>query len=208
MLVYDPVDLRHHFRGAGEGRDHAAIVKDVVIGQDAAVAGFLAAFGGAVLEPFLGGLIAADMEVPGDLRDALEPASGVYCEAAEFGVVFGLVRDTRFAAAGEADAFRVFQDRQRICVEQVERDEFRADRDQCLEQRPAAGQRDARKVVLQIIGIARAIGGRMQHRIDIVEQVARAEALAPLPALTPLGRERALVRAFDAVVVGQVSKRG
>ncbi len=79
-------------------------MKDVVFGQDAAIAGLLAALGGAVLQPFLGGLIAADVEVPGDLRHVLEPAVGVDRDAAELGVIFGLVRDAGLATAGEADA--------------------------------------------------------------------------------------------------------
>src|SRR3990167_4138720 len=71
------IDLGHDAAGFGEGDNHAAVVEDVVIGQDAAIGLLLAALGGAVLEPFFAGLIAADVELPGGLGHVLEPAGGV-----------------------------------------------------------------------------------------------------------------------------------
>ena len=64
----------------GEGGAEAAVVGDVVEGQDAALA---------ILRPFLGGTVAADGEVPRLRRDAFEMLVRVYPDPARF-VVGGL----------------------------------------------------------------------------------------------------------------------
>ena len=94
-------------------------------------------------------------------------------------------------------ALGVLKDGPRLGVEQVERNDLGAERNQHLEQGPAAGERDAREVALQIIGKQRPTGGRMQHRIDVIEQIGRAEALPRLAALAARGGSIAVCSAFS-----------
>ena len=88
---------------------------------------------------FWAGLIAADMEVPGDLGDGFEPAAGVDIDAAVGGIEGRGLGDAGFAAAGETDALVVGEDRQLVRaeamlgIEQMGSDEIGADWHQCLE---------------------------------------------------------------------------
>ena len=63
MLLNDLVDLPHQADSLLECNDNLLVVSDVVLGESAALA---------ILEPFLANLVAADAEVPHDLRHAME----------------------------------------------------------------------------------------------------------------------------------------
>lgn len=63
MFLNDFVYLRHQADGFVEGDDYFLVVGDVVFGEGAAFA---------VFEPFLADLVAADVEIPDVVGDALE----------------------------------------------------------------------------------------------------------------------------------------
>ena len=101
----------------------------------------------------------------------------------------------------------------------MQRDQFAAQRHERGEQHARSGGGDARVIRFQEFGIAAAIGGCVQHGIDIVEQVARTERLGQVTAPVPRRIEQAdlfglgldevltqiaLLAARDAVFVGEL----
>ena len=67
----------HYFISHHQRLDYALVVEDVVEREGA---------GGAVFEPLLGGLVAADVEVPGGGGNAVEVLVGVNPDAADCAV--------------------------------------------------------------------------------------------------------------------------
>src|SRR5690606_21909869 len=116
---------------------------------------------------------------------------------------------------------RVLQDRLFLRLEQVERNQPAAEWNERGKGGAILGDRDARAIRFQEFGIAAAIGGCVEDRIDPVEQVARPEVLlqiaAPMPRLIEkadlFGLLVAVVRAHamlfaarDAVTIGHLRR--
>ncbi len=80
-------------------------------------------------------------------------------------------------------------------AQQVQINEFRAELCQVAEQFHVAGERQAREVDLEQLGVAFAVGWAVEHRVGIVKHILRADGdvvlyLTPVAAATPPLRMR------------------
>lgn len=73
LINFNFINLPHHPIRLCQSLDDLLIMHDVFEIEDSAFA---------VFQPFLGGLVAADVEVPGDFRDGVEVLFGVDVDAA------------------------------------------------------------------------------------------------------------------------------
>lgn len=73
VLLIDFINLLHHSIRLHQGFDDFLVMDDVFKIEDSTFA---------VFEPFLGGLVAADVEVPGHFGDGVEVLVGVDIDSA------------------------------------------------------------------------------------------------------------------------------
>lgn len=140
------VDLAHQADGLVEGDDDALVVADVLARERATFT---------VFEPLVADLVAADLEVPHRLGDAAEVLGRVDPHPAVF---VARLHDDIIAADG-VGGDEVFDQR---AFEQVQVDQFFALFHERGEEGFIAGERDAREIDLEELGVARAVRGTVK----------------------------------------------
>ena len=160
----DFIDLGHQANGFAEGDDDFVIVGDVFVVQGAAFA---------VFEPFLTDLVAADVEVPDGLGDALEPAAAGGLERSFLGGR-GVEPDGVVRPANASDLLGPADELGDWLVElgrfqQVQGGELAAETGKRAEQLQVSGQWQAREINLQKLRVAAPVAGTVQHRVGVVE---------------------------------------
>ena len=129
-----------------------------------------------VLQPLLADLVAAYVKIPDLPGYALEVLRPVDVDVArlaflvdhEFGkaLLYNIISRHRIASEKLGDLGR---------LQQVQRDQLLAQEAEPAEKVSAGGQWDAGKVDLQKLGVALAVGRRVEDRVDVIKDVLRAE---------------------------------
>ena len=193
--VDDAVDICHEADRFVEGHDDTVVMDEIVAIERPSLA---------VFKPLLTNLVAADVEVPDLLGHATEAdGSGELGISRALYRLDGVDPDSvvrpahlvnhRFRRAGEGDVNRrrggvsigpavgfIVPDgntRLHRGFDKVEGDKLSTEPGQSAEQIQTARERQAGKVNLQELGVAGAVAGAVEHRIDVMEDVFGTEGL-------------------------------
>lgn len=149
-----------------QGDDDFLVVHDVVEGEGAVVA---------VFEPFLGGLVAADVELPGGGGDVVEVLGVVDPDASELLARIGDFpvggADVTGDGVGAVDGVGGDGGVEGVVLEEVELADLAAELDEVPEGVGAVWVWDSWEVYFEEFFIRLAVGGAVEGGVDVVEEV-------------------------------------
>lgn len=126
----------------------------------------------AVFEPFLGGLVAADVEFPDGLGHAVEVLGIVDVDVTV--IKLGIALGNHIISLAEIAVAHLLQG---VVLQQMQGDQLRTDGGDGAEAPGGLGIGNAREVDLQKLLVALAVAGVMEDAVNIMEQVFRGDGL-------------------------------